>query len=85
VLVEELLDPPVVTVPPPPVVFLLAGRQAVAQRPASKASPTTRVLVWLESFIRLSPLDLLGDGQHQALSSVAITRADLSQRLARAR
>jgi hypothetical protein len=76
--VEELFEPPA---PPEPELLSLAGAQPAAQRPASRASPTTRVLVWQIVFIGLSPLDLLGDGQ--TLSSVAITRAD--QSLARSR
>jgi hypothetical protein len=45
------VEPPVVTAPPVPVALLLLGLQAAAQRPASKASRTTRVLVWKEAFI----------------------------------
>jgi hypothetical protein len=43
-LEEELEEPPLA--PPEPVALLLLGTQAAPQRPARKASPTTRVLVW---------------------------------------
>jgi len=44
-LLEEELDVPPLA-PPEPEALLLLGAQAATQRPASKASPTTRVLVW---------------------------------------
>jgi hypothetical protein len=42
-LEEELEEPPLA--PPEPETLLLLGVQAATQRPARKASPTTRVLV----------------------------------------